>query len=109
MDTLFSVIKDAGNEADKLERTSPDFHMLPRSAYSVLSSITSELGELAEEVNIAMAHSYKEPGVDGVIGEAVDVLCATIDLIHVTNPELTEQDIIQIARAKCAKWISKIV
>lgn len=106
MDTLFSIVKQASNDADKIEHE--DIDVLPRSAYSILSSITSELGELADEVNIEMGHSYKKPGQDGIVGESVDIICSTLDLIHLTHPELTEQDIIEIAKRKCHKWLSSL-
>jgi hypothetical protein len=61
-----------------------------RTPYSILASATSELGELAEEVQIHQNHSYKKPGDDGIVGEAIDTICCLLDLIHKVNPYITE-------------------
>lgn len=42
----------------------------------------TEMGELSEEILIDKGLSYKEPGVDGVVGEAVDLLICIVDLLH---------------------------
>lgn len=102
MDTLYQIVQSASEYADTFERKK-------RTTYSILSSVTAEVGELAEEVAIKNGDSYKTEGVDGVVGEAVDVIIAALDLIWVADPTLTEYQISEIAKAKCAKWISKIV
>lgn len=106
METLFTVVKNASNQADLFEQEGSKFK---RSTYSVLASVQSEVGELAEEIAIDNGHSYKEKGADGVIGEAVDVIVAALDLIAVANPEMKEEEIIAIAKRKCNKWLSRIV
>lgn len=102
MDTLYQIVQSASDYANNFERKK-------RTLYSVLSSVTSEVGELAEEVAIKNGDSYKKEGADGVVGEAVDVIIAALDLIWIADPTLTERCIGKIAEAKCAKWISKIV
>lgn len=65
---------------------------------------TKELGELATEIDIENGTCYKEPGADGVVGEAVDVMLCMLDLIHQARPDLTAAEILEIARPKLAKW-----
>lgn len=79
-----------------------------RTLYSVLSHATSELGEVAQEVAIASGDSYKQPSVDGVVGEAVDTIISLIDLIYKYDPTITEEQLAAIAEQKCSKWINAI-
>ena len=78
-----------------------------RTVDSVLASTMSELGETAVEVMIHNGQSYKQKGRDGIVGEAVDTILCLLDLIHVVDPSITEEQINEIARAKCAKWVYK--
>ena len=80
-----------------------------RSIHFILGSTMSELGELAEEVNIEYSDSsYKNPGKDGVVGEAIDTIICLLDLIYAVNPELTEEEICNIASTKLEKWKSSV-
>lgn len=79
-----------------------------RSKYYVLSKIGEEFGELSTEVGITMGDSYKKPGKDGVIGEAIDVIISTLDLIYLENPRITEDELIAIAMPKLEKWKAKV-
>lgn len=107
MKTLFTTVLAACDEADRISIQNGTFGN-DRTKYSVLASITSELGELADEVNIQQGYSYKQPGEDGIVGEAVDIIASAIDLIRLAKPEITEEEICEIAKRKCDKWISKI-
>lgn len=107
MNTLFTIVLAACDEADGIAIKKGTFGN-DRTQYSVLASITSELGELADEVNINQGYSYRQPGDDGVVGEAVDIIASAIDLIRMSNPEITEDQICAIAKRKCDKWLSKI-
>jgi NTP pyrophosphatase (non-canonical NTP hydrolase) len=103
--TLFSVLKFYARKVDNIKSPLAS----DRTIASVLGHIVAEVGELSEEVTIESGYSYKKPGEDGVVGEAVDVILAAMDLIHVYRPELTEADIIKIANRKCTKWKSKLM
>jgi NTP pyrophosphatase (non-canonical NTP hydrolase) len=85
-----------------------DDHHPERTQYSVLAAAVSEMGELAEEVAIEQGDLSKQTGPDGVIGEAVDVIAAVVDLIYLTNPNITEKELSEMVNAKCCKWIRKI-
>jgi FKBP-type peptidyl-prolyl cis-trans isomerase FkpA len=100
MTTLVTTILEACHQGDKYDPN--------RTRYSVLAHATSELGELAQEVAIVEGHSYKQPSSDGVVGEGVDTILAVLDLIYRHNPDITEEDLIEIARAKGGKWISSL-
>lgn len=97
--TLIDVVKQASNQADGITTRSP---------YAVLAAAQAELGETAQEVAVLSGDSYKAPGVDGVIGESIDTICALLDLIHVIDPTLTEDDLIRIATPKLNKWLTKV-
>lgn len=107
MKTLVQIVEQASVEANRHEllRNKPE---KDRTAYSILASVTSELGELAEEVAINQGQSYKQRGADGVLGEAIDVIVAALDLITFVYPEVTEEQINTIAKRKCDKWLSKL-
>lgn len=92
---LFEKVKIAG-------ATLPD-----RSVASIMLSLVEEVGELSKEVSIVEGMSYKKPDVDGVLGEAVDVLITVLDLIHTLVPSATEEEINSYAEKKIAKWVRK--
>lgn len=75
-----------------------------RDPSSIILKVMEEVGELATEVAIASGKSYKHPGKDGVLGEAVDALIAIVDLIYKSNPDITEAEIVEVARKKLDKW-----
>lgn len=80
-----------------------------RNTFYVLSKCIEELGELSEEVQIAAGVSYKQPGKDGIVGEAIDLITCALDIIRITHPELTEEDIVAIAIPKLEKWKQKAI
>lgn len=106
MDTLFSVVRRASNYANEYEDDLPTGKH--RTLYSVLASVTSEVGELAQEVAIKSGQCSKDEGPDGVVGEALDVIVAALDIIAIANPDLKEIQLVEMAQRKCNKWLSKI-
>jgi len=97
---LFELILSVCKEADKYHSN--------RSLYSVNSALTSEVGEIAEEVAIAMGDSYKAEGPDGIKGEAIDAINSCMDLLYVCDRSITEEELVAIARPKLEKWLEKI-
>lgn len=83
-----------------------------RTEFTILAHTMEEVGELATEITIACGKSYKSPSNDGVIGEAIDAIITLIDVINIhsqkTGVVLTEEILIQIAKAKLAKWEEKV-
>lgn len=76
-----------------------------RTKSDVLVHLVTEVGELAQEIQIAEGKSYKEEGADGVVGEAIDVIICALDIIHLYNPSLTENyDLSRILEPKLDKW-----
>lgn len=98
--TLLETVKRASVDRDT--------YPLERTMQSVLLSAAAELGECAEEVNIVAGHSYKNPDVDGIVGEALDVIACMLDLIHVCDPTLSERDLIKRCAPKMTKWLNKV-
>lgn len=74
------------------------------SLYGRFTYLGEEVGELATEIAILHGDSTKEPGEDGVVGEAIDVIACCLDIIHRVDPNLTEEDIKGIMLRKCDKW-----
>lgn len=103
MTTLFSVINETSFAADAESNFNHN-----RDESAVMMHLMEEVGEVALEISIHNGTSYKKPSEDGVVGEAIDVIINALDLIHVHNPDLTEQDLIAIATRKCNKWLSKV-
>ncbi len=99
-DSLVVAVMSACDEADQFD--------LDRTPSSILNHAISELGEIAIEINIENGRSYKQPGPNGVIGEAVDAIVTLLDLIHKQDPDITEEQIVAIAHAKCGKWLKNI-
>lgn len=79
-----------------------------RTIGDILAYVTSEVGELADEVLIASGRSYKEAGKDGIVGEGIDAIICILDLIKKQCPAITEEQLIEIAQAKCGKWIGNL-
>jgi hypothetical protein len=75
-----------------------------RTVRDVMEFLVSEVGELSDEIAIKYGISNKEPGKDGVFGEAVDVIAAALDLIFVDDPTKTEEDVVDYLRLKLQKW-----
>jgi len=78
-----------------------------RNKYKVLAKANEEIGELSEEIMIAEGDHYKEPGKDGVIGEAVDVIICMGDMIFQEDPNITEEQVLAIISKKLNKWVEK--
>lgn len=75
-----------------------------RTPSTALIHLFTEVGELAQEVQIAAGDSYKDAGEDGVIGEAIDVILCAVDIIRQLHPNCTEAELIVIAENKLTKW-----
>lgn len=86
---MFEQILSRAHEVSKVV---PD-----RSKERVFLQFLSEVGELSEEINIAMGESKKSPGADGVIGEAADVLNCLADLCYVSCDGSAEELVAQIS------------
>ena len=98
--SLVNQVLASCKEADNYHST--------RTLYTVGAAMSSEMGEVSEEIQIAMGDSYKTPGADGVNGEAVDLITAGLDLLYVNNRDITEEQLMALAAPKLKKWIDKI-
>ena len=81
----------------------------PRHPVPILTKTMEEIGELSTEIGIKYFGFYKEPGKDGIIGEAVDAINCLIDLIHVENPDITPEELCAMFDKKLAKWKKKAI
>jgi len=77
-----------------------------RTSHDILAHLMTEVGELAQEVIIDAGHSYKTAGLDGVVGESIDIIICALDMIRQHRPELSEQDIMKLCGIKLSKWIN---
>lgn len=78
-----------------------------RTIRDVMIYTMSEIGELAEEVNIATGFSSKQMGKDGIVGEAVDAIICLLDLIKQYEPNITEEQVMMVVNKKLDKWRKK--
>lgn len=78
-----------------------------RTVSDILKYAMTEFGELAEEVIIDEGRSYKEPGKDGIVGEALDLIACAVDMIRKQAPHLTEAELLEIIEPKLQKWKEK--
>ena len=77
-----------------------------RTPNDVLAVLVEEVGELATEISIERGFKNREPSADGIVGEAVDVILAALDIIKIHEPGITEKELNSIALSKCNKWLS---
>lgn len=75
-----------------------------RKLDDVMVHMMTEVGELAQEIIIAAGRSHKQPGKDGVVGEAIDVINCALDIIRLTEPNITEEQLRVICDPKLGKW-----
>ena len=93
-----SIISEVFEASDKIKNG--------RTEFTILTHTLSELGELAEEILIAKGLSYKKEGKDKVKGEIVDAILCLLDLLHVHDLTVTEEEIMEIVKLKLIKWKS---
>jgi hypothetical protein len=75
-----------------------------RDINTVDHAIYCELGELqAEQFKVAQ---QVEPGPDGVVGEAVDVILCLVDLIYQYQPDIGIHELNAVIDRKLYKWES---
>lgn len=88
--TIVSSILDMSRDIDS-----------PRTTKSVMNHLIGEVIELYDEV-------FDNPDTrvdsDGILGEAVDVILCAVDIIHMQNPYITEEEIQEVVNRKLAKW-----
>jgi hypothetical protein len=94
--TIFSVVKEYSSKI-KDGRTLQD----------VLTHATTELGELAQEIQIVKGKSYKKPGKDGIVGECLDLIACAIDVIALRYPNLNEEYLISLLEEKMKKVVNE--
>lgn len=75
-----------------------------RNIEHVFLSLTEEQGELATELAIHVGHSQKKPDVDGVKGEAVDVILCALDILFLAG--VSEKEIKTLMKTKTKKWLA---
>lgn len=74
---------------------------------AIMSAVSEETGELATEIRIAAGMKPGPAGKDGVVGEAIDVILAALDIIHSELGSLDQQEIAKRAIPKLTKWVMK--
>lgn len=93
-----SIVKQIFESSDRIKNG--------RTPQQILGHLMTEVGELAEEVLIDQGLSYKQAGVDGIVGESVDVILCAMDIIRVADPMLSEEELMGIVARKLYKWES---
>lgn len=73
-----------------------------RDLSSIIAHLVSETKELEEEVTKSI--NGETAGVDGVIGEAIDVILCAVDLIYMKNPSISKEYVSFLVGQKLEKW-----
>lgn len=72
-----------------------------RSFEDIYMHALSELGELAIEVSIAEGRAAgRLAGIDGVTGEALDLVLCAVDLIHTRDEAITDRDLVSALNSR---------
>lgn len=77
----------------------------PRTPRHALNHLKGEVEELDEE--LALVEAGKEPGEDGIVGEAMDIIQCALDIVFQRYPDITEAELASVQRRKGEKWVSK--
>lgn len=67
--------------------------------------LSEECGELAQEILIARdasGFSHKQPGIDGILGESVDVLLVAFSIFFKAGGDVSTLE--QLIAKKSSKW-----
>lgn len=73
----------------------------------IMLSLMEEAGETATEIKIAKGLKKGPPGVDGVVGEAVDTILCALDVIYTEHGSLNDPHIKKVFHNKLMKWKNK--
>lgn len=73
-----------------------------RTISGVFDHAKSEMDELSEEILRFL--DDQEPGPDGVVGEAIDVIICMVDIIYKKNPSISKEQIYFLICQKLDKW-----
>lgn len=79
-----------------------------RNIQDVLTHLVTEVGELATEVQVATGRTYKKGDVDGIVGEAVDVILCALDIIYLHEGAIDEPKLVALAQTKLNKWKNSV-
>ena len=80
-----------------------------RTRYEVLSKLMEEVGELAQEIGIAEGYQKREPGKDGIIGEVIDIINTSLDILWLTDPEIDKEEVMKVLDDKLLKWKTQVM
>lgn len=73
-----------------------------RTYGTILDHAKGEMVELEIEVNKFL--NEQEPGKDGIVGEAIDVILCMVDLIYQKNPTISKEYLYMLICEKLDKW-----
>jgi hypothetical protein len=74
-----------------------------RTLQDIFKHGQGEMEELGDEIELRA--KGLTPGPDGIVGEGIDVILCKLDLILEAEPNITNEQILEIARTKGRKWI----
>lgn len=97
-------MKTVIDEIKRIQKKIPD-----RTVESPIVPLIEEVGELTTEVAIKVGRKFKTPGPDGIVGEGIDVIVCVLDIIILEKPDITVDEILEIAMNKIKRWEKKYV
>lgn len=77
-----------------------------RTLRDIFTHAEGEMRELDSDVGAIMSGT-SDPGPDGILGEAIDVIACMMDLIRKQYPDITDEELEWKMTEKCAKWERK--
>ena len=90
MDQLIALVREYSNSINN-----------GRTVKTIFEALKAETDELNNEV------VTNGTGLDGIEGEAVDVILCALNIIFKVNPGMSDDQIVEYARKKCDKWAKK--
>lgn len=75
-----------------------------RNVWSVHRHLMGEVSELDNEMYNKFTGDPM--GIDGILGESVDVILCAVDLIYQEYPDITEEQVMEVVHRKLNKWVS---
>ena len=91
-----TVVKEVFKTSDEVKNV--------RTLQDILTHLMTEVGELAQEIEIAEGKSYKLPGKDGIVGEAIDIIACVLDIVRIHYIDIDEDMLLDVLRPKLQKW-----
>ena len=97
--TEFDILKSVESACSKIGHRETDLN-------NIFVAMSEEVGELATEILIVNGLKDR-PSIEGIVGEAVDVMICALDIIYAHTGSLDNETVKSIVDTKLNKWVNK--